>query len=410
MGLISSFRNLRKVLKRLKRTKMERVKSILQDYGLRELLRRVADKMKHGDAMSLYGRNYIIINESYLAASASLKPFACEREIRFSLAPQAFNISKIEVLTCNSAHKEDAKITLRINDMEGNPLGIYVASNIADYGYTMFDFFPVPVAARMPIQIVLTSDTPGCGVLVNRKKAKRGFTVEGGGSVACKVYTRLDMLYAHWLKNNTPTERELTAQREHPFAYRPKISIIVPLFNTPEQYFREMADSVRAQTYTNWELCLADGSTEENCLAAIAAEYDDERIRYQKLGANEGISGNSNRGIAMATGAYIALLDHDDTLAPQALYSFVVLLNEDAAYDFLYSDEDKVSMDGTRYFDPFFKPDYSPDTLMAFNYITHFTLIKKSLLDEVGWFDGAYNGAQDYDLFLRATERARTEY
>ena len=132
-----------------------------------------------------------------------------------------------------------------------------------------------------------------------------------------------------------------------------------------------------------------------------------KRQVYRRLEKNEGISGNSNEAIKMATGEYIALLDHDDLLMPQALYANVELLNKDRDYEFIYSDEDKLTEDGERRFDPFFKPDFSPDMLLAFNYITHFVVIKKSLLDEVGYFRKEFNGAQDYDLFLRLTEKAK---
>ena len=128
---------------------------------------------------------------------------------------------------------------------------------------------------------------------------------------------------------------------------------------------------------------------------------------YRRLEKNDGISGNSNEAIKMATGEYIALLDHDDLLMPQALYANVELLNRDRDFEFIYSDEDKLTEDGERRFDPFFKPDFSPDMLLAFNYITHFVVIKKSILDEVGYFSKEFNGAQDYDLFLRLTEKAK---
>ncbi len=405
MGISTKIKNLTKVTKRLKRAKWSRAKAIIRDYGLREFMRRVSEKMQHGDsAVHLYERRYIVTNESFLKKGASVEKFVCEQNVRFTTAPGANNIGRLDILTANTCG--NAKLTLEIYKKE-ELLCTHSVEKVLHHDYTVFDFHPLLDVMYHPLDFVIKSSCDCCGVLVNKKKTKHGFSVLGGGSVACKVYTQLDALYIHWLKNNTPTPEILSSQRNHIFENAPLVSIIVPLYNTEPDLLKEMINSVIAQTYPNWELCLADGSTNSFDLEDIVKEYADSRIKYAKLEKNEGISGNSNKAIEMATGDYVALLDHDDTLCEHALYKNIELINENPDYEFIYSDEDKVTEDGTLRFDPFFKPDYSPNMLFAFNYITHFAFIKKSLLDSIGYFNEEYNGAQDYDLFLRLTEKAK---
>ena len=212
--------------------------------------------------------------------------------------------------------------------------------------------------------------------------------------------------YDQWMKNNEPTTEELEKQRNHAFAIQPKISIVVPLYDTPIEFFRELLFFMNQQTYQNWELCLADGS--EKPLEEIQKMCDkDSRIKYQFLGENKGISENTNRAIEMATGEFIGLLDHDDLLAMNALYEVVKVINENETVDFIYFDEDKIqTLDKPRYM-PLFKPDFAIDTLRANNYICHFSVIRKTLLDKVGYFNHEFDGAQDYDLILRVTEQAQ---
>jgi len=223
-----------------------------------------------------------------------------------------------------------------------------------------------------------------------------------------KCCTDFDALYQSWIVNNEPTMKELTAQKTTKFNYQPKISIIVPTWNTPRKFLIDMIDSVINQTYSNWELCIADGNSSKKHVKEILDNYarKDERIKVKFLTENKGIAGNSNEAISLSTGDYIALLDHDDTLAPFALFEIVKTINENTTTDFIYSDEDIISENGTTRFNPHFKPDWSPDTLRSYNYITHLSVIKKELLNEVGWFREGYDGSQDYDLILRCTEKA----
>ena len=187
----------------------------------------------------------------------------------------------------------------------------------------------------------------------------------------------------------------------------PRISIVVPLYNTPQQFLVELLDSVQNQTYQNWELCLVDAGQDETVGQTVAARAaEDPRIRYQKLEKNEGIAGNTNQGFALATGEFIALLDHDDILHPCALWYVAQAIAEQGA-DFVYTDE--VTFDGdidhlTVYH---FKPDYMLDNLRSNNYICHLSVFSAKLLAAVGGDErAAFNGSQDYDLYLRLTEKA----
>lgn len=184
----------------------------------------------------------------------------------------------------------------------------------------------------------------------------------------------------------------------------PLVSIVVPLYNTPVKFYEEMLQSVRSQTYENWQLCLADGSEDSVDRGRLLPE--DSRISYRKLPENQGISGNTNQALTMAEGQWIALLDHDDILEPSALAEMVAQAQSTGA-DMIYSDEDKVSLDLKHYYEPHFKPDYSPDLLRSNNYICHFLMVKRSLTEKTGGFRPAFDGAQDYDFILRLSEQAK---
>lgn len=203
-------------------------------------------------------------------------------------------------------------------------------------------------------------------------------------------------------------EQELAAQRERVFPQQITFSVVVPLYNTPERFLREMIASVRSQTYADWELCLADGSDEKHAdVERVCREYvqQDSRIRYRKLEKNLGISGNTNACLEMAQGDYIGLFDHDDLLHPAALHEVMRAICEKHA-DFIYTDESTFRETPKDAYLPHFKPSFAPDNLRAGNYICHFTVFKRSLLDEVGRFDPACDGSQDHDMILRLTERA----
>lgn len=213
--------------------------------------------------------------------------------------------------------------------------------------------------------------------------------------------------YEAWFARHKVDKRTLRRQKHATFAQKPLISIVIPLYCTPLPYLKELLESVRRQSYENWQLCLADGSPDDKAKEFIEKHYGREkRIVYRKLEENGGISVNTNEAVALAAGEYLMLCDHDDTLEPDALYEIVKAINDTGA-DVLYTDEDKVSMDGRHYFDPNFKPDFNLFRLRENNYICHIFVVKKSLTDETGLLRSEFDGAQDFDFILRCCEKAQ---
>ena len=215
--------------------------------------------------------------------------------------------------------------------------------------------------------------------------------------------------YEQWLKVNLPTEEELNMQREHEFEYKPLISILIPTYKTPKHLLTETLDSVFNQTYSNWELCIADGASGEAYIKEMLDDYaqKDKRVKVKYLDENKGIAGNTQECYHMATGDYIGLFDHDDLLEPNALYEVVKAVNEDRTIEFIYTDEDKINEKSTHRFDPHFKQDFAIDTFRSYNYICHFSVFRKDLMDSIGGFRDGFNGSQDYDIILRATYKAK---
>lgn len=216
-------------------------------------------------------------------------------------------------------------------------------------------------------------------------------------------YTEEEKIYKKWIDKNEPNKEDLAKQKNTKFDINPKISIVVPVYNTPENFFAELVQSLQNQTYSNWELCLADGSPEP---IKYMQEYPkkDSRIKYKIIGENKGISGNTNEALTLATGDYIGLLDHDDLLPSFSLFEIVKVINENPEVEFIYSDEDKLErLKGPRY-GVFFKPDFSPYTLNSANYICHFSIFKKELMEKLGGFRSKYDGSQDFDIVARASE------
>ena len=217
--------------------------------------------------------------------------------------------------------------------------------------------------------------------------------------------------YTQWMKYNDVTEQELAKQREVKFAKEYTFSIVVPLFNTPIHFLEAMISSVQKQTYDKWQLCLADGSDNDNLKNHFQNHYrDDDRICYKKLEKNGGISDNTNAAIAMATGDYIVLGDHDDMFAENALYELMQVITHKDNVEVIYSDEDKIDMKGETRFEPYFKSDFNIDLLCSNNYICHLFCVKKSLVDKIGGFRKEFDGAQDHDFILRCVEQANEVY
>ncbi len=219
--------------------------------------------------------------------------------------------------------------------------------------------------------------------------------------------------YQIWLKKNWPTPKILKKQtkKQKKFKYHPKISIITPVYNPDKQWLESCINSVINQTYDNWELCLADDNSTKPHVKEILEYFSkkDPRIKVVYRPKNGHISKASNSALKIATGEFVALLDHDDDLAPHALFKIVETLNQNSKLDLIYSDEDRVEIDG-QHVNPFFKPDWSPDMLMSLNYICHLSVIRKKIIDQIKGFRTGYEGSQDYDLFLRITEQTKNIY
>ena len=217
--------------------------------------------------------------------------------------------------------------------------------------------------------------------------------------------------YGPWFESHKAAEADLAAQRKKGVPGGPMFSVIVPAYMTPEKYLTRMIESVKAQSYENWELVIADASDKPGepgakSVADVVRPFSarDRRIRYEKLVENKDIASNTNAAVALAEGSFLAFLDHDDIIAPDALYHFAAAAADGA--DMIYSDEDKIRGDEEEHFQPHFKPDFNLDLLRSNNYITHFLAVKKSLAGEDP-FDPSMSGAQDYDFIFRMSEKAQ---
>lgn len=218
--------------------------------------------------------------------------------------------------------------------------------------------------------------------------------------------------YERWLERHKITEAIREVQKETVFDKQPCFSIVVPLYKTQEKYLKELVESIKGQTYSNWELCLSDGSGGDSPLKEILKELEHSDSRIKVISSKESlqIAENTNAAIDIATGDYIVFADHDDILSVDALYECTKCINENQEVDMIYSDEDKVSMDGQTYFEPHFKPDLNMDLLCSVNYFCHLVVVKRQLLEQAGELNGEYNGAQDYDFVLRCVENTDAVY
>ena len=236
--------------------------------------------------------------------------------------------------------------------------------------------------------------------------ARCGRTLEAIRNVSIDRNTPVD--YALWIARHEPTVRDLQQMRRESgnFAVCPRISIAVPVYKTPLALLNRCIESVMEQTYPTWELCLADDGSNDASLASLLEQYAkrDTRIRTVMLKQNLGISGATNAALRLCTGDYVAFLDHDDELAGFALSEVVQAINDHPDTELFYSDEDKLDEQGCRY-DAFFKPDWSPDLFLSCNYLCHFAVMKRSLVESLGGLDESYSGSQDYEYLLRSSER-----
>ena len=249
------------------------------------------------------------------------------------------------------------------------------------------------------------------------KKGIRYWKSQGCAALAGKIISRVktastrEIPYQKWITRHLPGKAELEKQRRTKLAYSPKISIVVPLYKTPEKYLKRLVESVQEQTYQNWELCLSDGSGADSPLTGILKELcaKDSRIKVIHHDSALQISENTNSAIEAAAGDFIAFADHDDELTQHALFECVKALNDHPGTLVVYSDEDKMSMDGHKFFQPHFKPDYNPDLLCTVNYICHLFVVSRKVIDQVGMLRKEFDGAQDYDFIFRCVEAVKDE-
>jgi glycosyltransferase involved in cell wall biosynthesis len=252
-------------------------------------------------------------------------------------------------------------------------------------------------------------------VKFTKARIKKAFRYIAAGKFA-ELYHQLisarildNLMDAYDLQRHVTDEVDLEKQRHIVFKNSPLISIIVPVYNPSSIFLQSLLQSVLDQTYSNWEICLANAGNSQE-VKKILCEYEkkDKRIKVQNLDTNGGISVNSNAAIKMASGDFFALLDHDDILTPDALFEMVKKINTFIDVDFIYSDEDKIDAKGEKYFGPYFKPDWSPYFFLSNNYLCHFSCFRRSLFEKLNdGFLSEFDGAQDYDLFLRLIEHAR---
>lgn len=254
--------------------------------------------------------------------------------------------------------------------------------------------------------MVLGEEGPGEAARRAARKLRRG-TAEPAPTVVESFSHATDAEYHAWLERHAPDNAELRRMRAESDAWpvRPLVSVVMPVYNSPLDLLRGAVDSVREQSYTNWELCIADDASTRPEVRALLTRYaaEDSRIKAVFRERNGGIAAASNDALALAEGAYVGLLDHDDVLAPHALHRMVEHVLAHPEDGLVYSDEDKLRPDGTRGF-PFFKPDWSPDLFLSVNYLCHFTLMRRDLVRTAGGFRTGYDGSQDYDLFLRVVD------
>lgn len=220
--------------------------------------------------------------------------------------------------------------------------------------------------------------------------------------------------YDSWVIANFPDVLDIQQHKEEiaNFKYKPIISIIVPVYNTPIPFLHECIRSVIAQSYENLELVLVDDASSHETIRKVIEAYakNDDRIKFKFLKKNHHIAGATNEAIKMSSGDFVGLFDHDDILWPNALYEVVKALNKDNTIDFIYTDEDKIVEIKSKHSEPFFKPDWNPQLLRTCNYITHFSVFKRELLDKIGLERSDYNGAQDWEMIMRASRQAVNIY
>jgi GT2 family glycosyltransferase len=314
----------------------------------------------------------------------------------------------------------DARVgrMMRVRGWAFHPSGIERVEVVIDGGEPIKARIGLPspdVAAAFPRHAVASAcrfelDIDGLSPVAEARRLRvRAISRTGAVREAYRLLDRRLTAYQRWIAEFEQPDETLMRLKLSAFGLRPLISLLVPVYRPcPADLDRAIA-SVQRQSYPNWELCLVDDGSDSTEVAAVLsrAAAADARIRVATLAHHGGISAASNAALALARGGYVALLDHDDELAPDALFHVVDALNRSPEAAFVYSDEDKIDAEGNRY-EPFFKPDWSPDLLLSDNYVCHFLVARRDLVDRAGGFRGEFDGAQDHELALRLSEGAAT--
>ncbi|MDQ1253175.1 MAG: hypothetical protein QG646_2325 [Euryarchaeota archaeon] len=355
----------------------------------------------------------ISIIETIIAPPLEL--FSLEKKLCVQFTFTENNLNGIKIFTA-TYQRQNSDIEFQVTDSTGQVLrrGKTNGYRIRDNDYTSFEFKPIKNSkGRIFFFKMRSKGETSAAVWHSEKRTSSGLNIyynneQVEGSIGLQAFANLRIKnpYDLWILKNELTEEKLDEYKKEAknFSYQPKISIVTPVYNPDLTWIQAAIESVLNQAYQNWELCIADASTKEDVIKCLNSfSKKDSRIKVKFLSENKGISGNSNEALSLATGEYIGLLDHDDKLSPDALYEVTKYLQENPDVNMIYSDEDKMDLKGNRV-DPFFKPDWSPDVFMCHNYLCHFSVIRKDIVEKVGGFRVGFDGSQDYDLFLRVTE------
>ena len=386
---------------------------LIANDGLGAFLQKFNDKLFNNN---IYASRVPIVETKIVSPNV---PLSLSKSLRGKFTFLSDNLNEIKIYTATN-NRLNSDLILHIKNAGGEILRktSVKGRRIQDNGYTLFSFKPIKKSKDKTFFFELISkQDPGAVVWHNESVTFPELTLYYNdeplnGSIGFQAFADIGIKsrYDLWILKNEPTTSKIEQYKKEvkDFEYQPKISILTPVYNPDVAWIEAAIESVINQAYENWELCLADASTKKDvkkCLEAYTKK--DPRIKVKFLAENKGISENSNEALALATGEYIGLLDHDDEISPDALYEVVKYLQTNRDVDMIYSDEDKIDLEGNRR-DPFFKPDWSPDTFLSCMYTCHFGVYKKKIIDEIAGFRKDFDGSQDYDLVLRVMDKTHS--
>ncbi|MFA4956992.1 MAG: glycosyltransferase [Candidatus Methanoperedens sp.] len=386
---------------------------LIANDGLGAFLQKFNDKLFK---KNIYASRVPIVETKIVSPNV---PLSLSKSLRGKFTFLSDNLNEIKIYTATN-NRLNSDLILYIKNAGGEILRktSVKGRRIQDNGYTLFSFKPIKDSKERTFFFELISkQDPGAVVWHNESVTFPELTLYYNdeplnGSIGFQAFADIGVKsrYDIWILKNEPTAQKIEQYKKEvkDFEYQPKISILTPVYNPDVAWIDSAIKSVRSQVYENWELCLADASTKKDvkkCLEAYAKK--DPRIKVKFLAENKGISENSNEALALVTGEYIGLLDHDDEISPDALYEVVKYLQTNRDAGMIYTDEDKIDLKGNRR-DPFFKPDWSPDTFLSCMYTCHFGVYKKKIIDEIGKFRKDFDGSQDYDIVLRVMDKTHS--